>query len=85
MNINVALTDELARFIESKVASGRYTSYEEVVQEALRLMERFDQVEAEKLRWLQSAWREGIESGDAGEIDLAELKQESRRRLVAES
>jgi antitoxin ParD1/3/4 len=85
MNINVALSDELARFIESQVASGRYASYEEVVQEALRLMERFDQAEAEKLRWLQSAWREGIESGDAGEIDFTELKQEARRRLAAES
>jgi hypothetical protein len=39
----------------------------------------------EKLRWLQNAWREGIDSGDAGEIDFAELKVEARRRLAPKS
>jgi putative acetyltransferase len=42
MNINVSLTDELAKFIDAQVASGRYASSNEVVQEALRLMERLD-------------------------------------------
>jgi antitoxin ParD1/3/4 len=85
MNINVSLTDELAKFIEAQVATGRYGSSSEVVQEALRLMERFARAEAAKLRWLQNAWHEGIDSGDAGEIDFAELKQEARRRLAAKS
>jgi antitoxin ParD1/3/4 len=85
MNINVSLTDELARFIDAQVASGRYASSSDVVQEALRLMERLDRAEIEKLEWLQNAWREGIESGDAGEIDFSELKQEARRRLAAKS
>jgi Arc/MetJ-type ribon-helix-helix transcriptional regulator len=35
--------------------------------------------------WLQNAWREGIDSGDAGEIDFAELKAEARRRLAPKS
>jgi len=85
MNIKVSLTDELAKFVDAQVASGRYTSSSEVVQEALRLMERLDRAEIEKLHWLQNAWREGIDSGDAGEIDFAELKQEARRRLAAKS
>jgi antitoxin ParD1/3/4 len=85
MNINVSLTDELAKFIDAQVATGRYASSSEVVQEALRLMERLDQAEAEKLSWLQDAWRRGIDSGDAGEIDFGELKQEARRRLAAKS
>lgn len=85
MNMNISLTDELAKFINAQVASGRYASSSEVVREALRLMERFDQAEAEKLHGLQNAWREGIDSGDAGEIDFAELKQEARRRLAAKS
>ena len=46
-------------------------------------MERFDRTEAEKLRWLQRAWQEGIDSGDAGQIDFAELKQEARQCLGA--
>jgi Arc/MetJ-type ribon-helix-helix transcriptional regulator len=40
MNINVSLTDELAKFIDAQMATGRYASSSEVVQEALRLMER---------------------------------------------
>ena len=72
MNINVSLTGKLAKFINAQVATGRYASSSEVVQEALRIMERFDQAETEKLHWMQNAWREGIDSGDAGEIDFAE-------------
>jgi antitoxin ParD1/3/4 len=85
MNINVSLTDELAKFVDAQVATGRYASSSEVVQEALRLMEHFDRAEAERLHWLQNAWRDGIDSGDAGEIDFANLKREARRRLAAKS
>jgi antitoxin ParD1/3/4 len=85
MNIKVSLTDELAKFVDAQVASGRYASSSEVVQEALRLMKCCDRAEIEKLHWLQNAWREGIDSGDAGEIDFAELKQEARRRLAEKS
>lgn len=83
MNMNVSLTDELAEFVKGKVSSGRYTSSSEVVREALRLLEKADQQEAEKLRWLQKAWQDGIDSGDAGELDFAALKQEARTRLAA--
>jgi antitoxin ParD1/3/4 len=85
MNIKVSLTDELAKFVDAQVASGRYASSSEVVQDALRLMERLDRAEIDKLHWLQDAWREGVDSGDAGEIDFDELKQEARRRLAAKS
>ena len=85
MNMNVSLTDELSRFIKAKVSSGRYTSSSEVVREALRLMEQRDQLEAEKLRWLQKSWQAGIDSGNAGEIDFAALKREARKRLSAKA
>jgi hypothetical protein len=39
----------------------------------------------EKLRWLQQAWREGMDSGDAGQLDFAALKAEARRRLAADA
>jgi antitoxin ParD1/3/4 len=39
-SLNVSLTPELARFITSRVASGRYQSASEVVRAALRLLER---------------------------------------------
>ncbi len=83
MNMNVSLTEELANFVKAKVSAGRYTSSSEVVREALRLMEKIEQQEAEKLSYLREAWRQGIDSGDAGEVDFTALKQEARARLAA--
>jgi antitoxin ParD1/3/4 len=83
MNMNVSLTDELANFVKAKVAAGRYTSSSEVVREALRLMETHEQQQAEKLELLRAAWKEGVESGDVGELDFTALKKEARARLAA--
>jgi len=80
MNMNVSLPDELANFVKDKVSTGRYGSSSEVVREALRLMEKTEQQEAERLAALRQAWKEGIDSGDAGEIDFAALKKEARAR-----
>ena len=81
MNMNVSLPDELANFVKAKVATGRYGSSSEVVREALRLMEKTELQEAEKLALLRQAWKEGVDSGDAGEIDFPALKTEARARL----
>jgi antitoxin ParD1/3/4 len=83
MNMNVSLTEELANFVKAKVGTGRYASSSEVVREALRLMESLERREAEKLGFLRKVWQEGIDSGDAGELDYAALKQEARARLAA--
>ena len=85
MNMNVSLTEELANFIKAKVSGGRYASSSEVVREALRLMEKVERQEAEKLGLLRQAWREGVDSGEADAVDFAALKQEARARLAAKS
>ena len=83
MNMNVSLTDELANFVKAKVTTGRYTSSSEVVREALRLMEKVEQQESERLQFLRKAWQDGIDSGDAGELDFKALKLKARARLAA--
>src|SRR5260370_35750110 len=83
MHMNVSLTDELANFVKAKVTSGRYASSSEVVREALRLMESLERREAEKLSLLRKAWQEGIDGGDAGEVDFAAVKQQARARRAA--
>jgi len=81
--MDISLTEELARFVEAKVSSGRYGSSSEVVREAMRLMEKIELEDTEKLQLLRQAWREGIDSGDTGDMDFAALKQEARVRLAA--
>ncbi len=83
MNMNVSLPEELANFVKDKVSSGRYGSSSEVVREALRLMEKTERREVEKLGWLRRAWQEGVVSGDAGEVNFTALKKEARARLAA--
>ena len=81
MNMNVSLTDELAEFVKSKVSGGRYSSSSEVVREALRLMEKSEKLETEKLQALRRAWIEEIDSGDAGELDFEAPKRDARAKL----
>ncbi len=81
MNISVSLTPELISLIKAKVESGRYTSTSEVVHKALRLLERADRQEAERINVLRRAWKEGIDSGDAGELDFADLRRAAQHEL----
>ena len=81
MNISISLTPELLSLIKAKVASGRYTSTSEVVREALRLLERLDRLEEQRIEELRQAWREGIESGEAGPLYLGELSETALQEL----
>jgi antitoxin ParD1/3/4 len=83
MNISISLTPELMGFLKAKVDSGRYTSTSEVVREALRLLERTDRLAADRAEALRHAWREGVESGDAGPLDWSELRAASVAELDA--
>lgn len=83
MNVNISLSDDLDEFVKTRVASGRNSSASDVVVEALRLMERHGESDADKLAWLQNAYRQGIESGDAGPLDAADIKAEALARRNA--
>jgi antitoxin ParD1/3/4 len=72
-------TEALAR----RVAAAKSLPVDETIREALRLLEKAEQQNAEKLEALRQAWREGIESGYAGELDFNEVKKEARARLAA--
>ena len=85
MNLNVTLPDELVTYVKTKVETGRYTSSSEVVREALRLLEKQDHEVAEKLRWLQHAWRDGADSGHFAPLDSAAIKTEGRKALTAKA
>lgn len=78
MNLDVSLSNDLADFIKAKVSTGRFASSSEVVRGALRLMEKIKQQDVEKLGALRTAWTDGTDSGDAGEIHFAALNLGAR-------
>ncbi|MDE0854589.1 MAG: type II toxin-antitoxin system ParD family antitoxin [Nevskia sp.] len=59
------LTDELDRFVLSKVENGRYENASEVIRAALRSLERDEREFEEKLAALRVAIDEGDASGGA--------------------
>ena len=62
---NVNLTKELDRFIARSVKRGRYANASEVMRSALRLLEREEREDEEKLKALRKAIQEGRDSGVA--------------------
>jgi antitoxin ParD1/3/4 len=82
MTININLTPQLEAMVRDKVTTGLYGSASEVVREALRLMQEQDQFRAIKLEQLRADIRAGIESGSAGQLDVAAVKRRGRDRLT---
>ena len=79
--LNVSLPEPLEEFVQGKVSSGGYSSASEVVREGLRLLQQYD---AERLRTLRSAIREGLESGlghTLDEISATEIASRGAKRL----
>jgi antitoxin ParD1/3/4 len=70
---NVNLTQELDRFVATKVSSGRYENASEVVRASLRALEREEQEYETKLATLRTALEEGEASGDAEDYSLEGL------------
>ena len=64
--MNVSLTPELEKLVQTKVRSGRYNSASEVVREALRLLEQHDSLRAIHLKELRSRIDEALFSLDRG-------------------
>lgn len=81
MNVTIPLDADLSAFIECQVESGRFSSKDDVIREALHLFRSIDLEGAYTSDELRAAWQAGIDSGDAGDIDFSELKKEARSRL----
>ena len=86
--MNISLTDELIRVIKRKVSSGMYNNSSEVVREAIR---RFDEYEdllyGLKLDKLRTELAIGIDQADRGEYShhsvediIAEAKSRKKRK-----
>jgi len=80
--MNIHLSSELEQLVARKVQSGRYGSADEVLQEALLLLERRDEIGMQVEEGWQSAKRGELVDGDEvfDRLD-AELETIERSRL----
>jgi len=84
MSMNVSLPPELEARVRQRVESGMYGSASEVIREALRLFEAYEQVKTAKLDSLRQDIAKGLsdaKNGRAKEIDFASLKLQGRQLL----
>ena len=64
--MHISLTPALEKIIKKKVDTGLYNNASEVVREALRLMDKHDEIMYQfKLKSLQDALIEGEQSGNS--------------------
>ena len=86
--MNVSLTDELIKVIRRKVSSGMYNNSSEVVREAIRRFDEYDELlYGLKLDKLRTEISIGIEQADRGEFSnrtveeiIAEAKSRKKRK-----
>ncbi len=82
---NISLTDQLARFVDRQVKTGRHQSASEVVREALRRYESdlaAEQACVEMIREIAREGREAILRGDYAQIDSAEARDALFQRVT---
>ena len=80
--MNISLTPELEKFVQNKVASGRYHSASEVIRAGLRLLEEQEQLREVKLTALREEIQKGLASGQSipGEKIFQELREKAKQR-----
>ncbi|MBH8576816.1 type II toxin-antitoxin system ParD family antitoxin [Nostocaceae cyanobacterium CENA369] len=85
--MNVSLTPELEKWVQSKVESGMYTSASEVIREGLRLLKEQDALKAIRLNELRLKIQQGIDSGESTPLNMDEIielaKQQRQHRESA--
>lgn len=73
--MNISVPDPMKDWVQSQIDEGKYASSSDYVRDLIRR----DQTEKDKLAALQAAITLGIESGDAGVLDMEGLKKRARQ------
>ncbi|MEH2089502.1 type II toxin-antitoxin system ParD family antitoxin [Nostoc sp.] len=82
--MNISLTIELEQFIQSQVASGKYTSSEEVIIAGIRLLEERERIYKGRFEELQREIMIGVEQLDRKErLDGKEVIEQLRQKNQA--
>lgn len=73
--MNISVPDPMKDWVQTQIDEGRYASSSDYVRDLIRK----DQEEKDKLAALQAAITLGIESGEAGELDMEAIKKKARQ------
>ena len=80
--LTIALPPSLDAFVQQQVDSGAYGTPHEVIRDALeQLLIKAEQREA-SVAWLRNAIQEGIDSGPATPLDMAEIIRTARMEFA---
>lgn len=85
MSINISLPPELENRVRQRVESGLYGSASEVVREALRLLDAYEQSRQQSLASLQADIHLGMTDMAAGNVrpaDASAIKRLARERMT---
>jgi antitoxin ParD1/3/4 len=83
--MNVSLTPELERWVQDRVATGRYGSASEVVREALRLMQDQQDSRAQWLAETRAKLQVGVDQLNRGEGLPGDAAMGEVRRRIKEN
>ncbi|GJL49775.1 type II toxin-antitoxin system ParD family antitoxin [Nitrospira sp. M1] len=75
-NTSIILGEHFDQFISTQVQEGRYGSASEVIRQGLRLLEEHEQ----KVIALRQALIDGENSGDAGRLDMEEIRKSAKKK-----
>lgn len=74
--MNISLPDPMRDWVEVQLKTGLYANNSDYVRDLIRK----DQLHAQKQAMLQQAITAGLESGDAGALDMQAIKQQARAK-----
>ncbi|MDF2983138.1 MAG: putative addiction module antidote protein CopG/Arc/MetJ family [Devosia sp.] len=79
MPSSYTLGDHYEKFVRELVESGRYNSASEVLRDGLRLLEDAEVLRKVRTEELKRLIQEGLDSGDAGPLDMEDIIAEAKR------
>ena len=79
--MNISVPDPMKDWVQAQIDEGKYASSSDYVRDLIRK----DQQERDKLAALQAAITLGIESVQAGDLDIESIKRRAKRLAGLES
>lgn len=72
--MNISLPNAMRDWVKSQIDTGLYANNSDYVRDLIRQ----DQLRAQQRLAMQNAITEGINSGDAGQLNMQEIKRKAR-------